>query len=180
VSDSLLGPPTKIKHLDADGAGWADFLMLQGLTTRTVMVTSRRKKEPVILWGDTLCSLLGVLDELGLQPAAVILLSLDAVHWMQFIWFKELLELNDLLELPLILKKCYYPCCGENAGWALLMPMLLANFCRLVTLLVLSCLIGTTCVWHKFYIWESDSMSLRHCEVGGIMTTTLTQECCLS
>jgi hypothetical protein len=43
------------------------------------MVTLRRHKEPVIPWGDKFCSWIGVLDKLGLQPAAMILLSMDAV-----------------------------------------------------------------------------------------------------
>jgi hypothetical protein len=83
VTDSLSGPPTKIRRLDADGAGRLDQSILWGLTTRTVALTSRRKKEHVILWGNRFCLWIGILGELGLLPAATILSSLNTIHLAQ-------------------------------------------------------------------------------------------------
>jgi hypothetical protein len=88
-------------------------------------VTSKRKKEPVILWGDELCLWIGVLDEIGLRPAAIILPSMDAIHLVQGVVGIECFVRNasefEAVLLPLL---------RENAGWVWWMVKLLGNFVK--------------------------------------------------
>jgi hypothetical protein len=142
--------------------------MLPGLTTETVTMTSKRRKEPIVLWGDEFCLWIGVLDEFGIRPAAVILLSIDAIHLVQRVveteCFVQTVSAFEAVLLSLLRGKCQLGLVdGQVTG----------KLCKMATLLNLSCLIGTTCVQQKVPGCKNDSMSLRHCEVGGI-TTTLT------
>jgi hypothetical protein len=130
--------------------------------------------EPVILWGDRLCSWIGGLDELGLQPSAVILLSsssLDLVISAVGVdCFVGLLE--DFVEvlLPSVRGKCRL---------GLVDGRVTKNLCGLAEKLDMSCLIRTVGLRCRIPGWEQDTLSLRHCEVGGI-TTALTQGICLT
>jgi hypothetical protein len=139
-----------------------------------VTVTSKRRKEPVILWGDEFCSWIGVLEELGLCPAAVILSSMDAIHLV-----KGVVGIECFVGTASDLEAVLLPSLRGKCRLGLVDGRVTGKLCEMATQLNLSRLIETTCVQRKVPGWENDSMTLRHCEVGGI-TTTLTQGCCLT
>jgi hypothetical protein len=136
-------------------------------------VTSTRRKEPVILWGCEFCSWLRVLDELGLRPAAVIVSSLINLPLIRSVVGVDCFvgtEVNFVeVLLPTLRVKC---------RMGLVDRRLSQHLCSLAEKLDMSCLIGTLGLRRQILGWERDTLSLRHCEVGGI-TTALTQGACL-
>jgi hypothetical protein len=131
-----------------------------------VKVGWQKRKESVILWGDKFSSWIGVLDELGLRPSAVILSranSLDLVkNPVGVDCFVGLVE-DDFEEVLLstLRGKCRLGLVDERVT---------KNLCDLAEKLNLSCLIGTVGLRRRIPGWEGDTLSLRHCEVEGIAT----------
>jgi hypothetical protein len=139
-----------------------------------VKVRTQQRREPVILWGNEFCSWLGVLDELGLRPSAVVLSSAAKIGLVQsavgvdcFVGLAD-----DFVEvlLPILRGKCQL---------GLMDGRVTKSVSDLAEKLDLSYLIGTVGLRRRIPGWSRDTLSLRHCEVGGI-TTCLTQGVCLT
>jgi hypothetical protein len=107
-------------------------------------VASRCWKETVILWGEEFCSWIGVLDKLGLRPAAVILHLLDAVKLA-----KGAIGIDCFVGVASDLVKILLPWLRGKCRLGLVDGRITGSLWTLVTQLDLSCLIGTTCVGNK-------------------------------
>ena len=126
------------------------------------------------MWGNDFSSWLGILDELGLQPVAVIVSSLDSLDLI-----RHVVGVDCFVGVATDFEAVLLPSLHGRCRLGLVDGRLSTTLCELATKLDLSNLIGTVGLRRPIPGWTLDTLSLRHCEVGGI-TTTLTQGVCLT
>jgi hypothetical protein len=120
-----------------------------------VQITSRHHKEPVILWGDDFCSWIGILDELGLEPVAVILSSSASLALA-----RGSVGNNCFVGLAADFQESLLPSMHGQCRLGLVNGRITQGLCGLGAQLDLKCLIGTTCVRQNIPAWQHDSLYL--------------------
>jgi hypothetical protein len=135
-------------------------------------VTSSTRCQPVILWGDEFSSWIGAAKELHLRPVAVVLSSLNSVELV-----KASVGVDCFVGLARDVKVILDSLSGK-CRLGLVDGRPTREICALAECVGLECLLGTKNLRRPIKDWKHDNVAVRHCDVGGV-TTSSSQGVCL-